>query len=319
MKILVTGAAGFIGSHLCERLLARGDTVIGVDNFDPLYDHKIKERNLEPFLHDENFHFFQQDIREPAELEDFWQHNCDGINAIVHLAARAGVRPSIADPLGYERANVLGTLNMLERAACCKKKPRFIFASSSSVYGNNPKVPFSETDNVDHPISPYAATKKACELLCHTYHHLHGLAISALRFFTVYGPRQRPDLAIHKFTECIMKGESIEMFGDGLSSRDYTYIDDVINGVVAAIDNCPGFEIINLGSKDPITLKEMIATIEQATGKKAQIVPKPAQPGDVDRTFADIEKASQLLGYEPKTVFADGVAKFVKWWKETNS
>lgn len=318
MQILVTGAAGFIGSHLSQRLLARGDKVIGVDNFDPLYDHRIKERNLEPFLHDENFHFHQRDIRIPGEMEDFWKDNCNETGAVVHLAARAGVRPSIADPLGYERANVLGTLNMLELAVRSETKPKFIFASSSSVYGNGPTVPFCETDHVDHPISPYAATKKACELLCYTYHHLHALPVTALRFFTVYGPRQRPDLAIHKFVENIMRAEPIEMFGDGQNSRDYTYIDDIIDGVVAAIDNCGGFEIINLGSKDPITLKEMIATIERVTGQNAEIIQKSAQPGDVDRTFADIEKAARLLGYKPKMPFEEGIKKFVTWWKETN-
>lgn len=318
MRILVTGAAGFIGSHLCQRLLDRGEEVIGVDNFDPLYDHKIKERNLETFLLHERFRFFQRDIREPVELENLWKNNCNEIDVVVHLAARAGVRPSIIDPLGYEKTNILGTGNLLNLAAGGKNQPKFIFASSSSVYGNSPTVPFRETDNVDCPISPYAATKKAGELLCYTYHHLHGLAITALRFFTVYGPRQRPDLAIRKFTENIMLGQPIEMFGDGNSSRDYTYIDDIIAGVVAAIDRCEGYEIINLGSEKPITLKEMIATIERATGCEAKIVQKPAQPGDVEHTFADVKKAARLLGYEPKMPFETGVEKFVAWWKENN-
>ncbi len=315
MKILVTGAAGFIGSHLCQRLLARGDEVVGLDNFDPFYDHRVKERNLEPFLQHEKFRFFQRDIRQADELSDMWKNHCDGVEAVVHLAARAGVRPSIADPQGYEQTNILGTMNMLTQAVAAKPMPKFIFASSSSVYGNNPTVPFGESDRVDNPISPYAATKKACELLCYTYHHLHGLPMTALRFFTVYGPRQRPDLAIHKFTGQILRGEPIEMFGDGKSSRDYTYIDDIIAGVAAAIDRCDGYEIINLGSETPITLREMIATVERATGQAAEIIEKPLQSGDVNRTFADIAKAKKLLDYQPNMPFEKGVEKFVAWWK----
>ena len=315
MKILVTGAAGFIGSHLCEKLLTRGDNVIGVDNFDPFYDHKTKEANLSGFLHHENFRFYQSDIRDEEDLARLWRKECGDIETIVHLAAKAGVRPSIEDPAGYEKTNVAGTLNILALAAAMESRPKFIFGSSSSVYGNNPKVPFSEDDNVDHPISPYAATKKAGELMCHTFSHLYSMDITALRFFTVYGPRQRPDLAIHKFTRLIMDGEPIEMYGDGTSSRDYTYIDDIIDGVVAALDRCEGYEIINLGNSRPIKLRDMISTIEDACGQKAVIKEMEPMPGDVERTFADIEKAERLLGYSPRVDFSEGVRRFWDWFK----
>lgn len=318
MRILVTGAAGFIGSHLCERLLARGDDVIGVDNFDPLYDPNIKRRNLAEFQGHERFTFSDVDLCDAAALGIFWKQNCQGVQAVVHLAARAGVRPSLADPAGYERFNIAATVHLLELAAReASSDLRFIFASSSSVYGNNPRVPFSEDDSVDHPISPYAATKKACELFCYTYHHLYQLPVTALRFFTVYGPRQRPDLAIHKFIARILAGREIEVFGDGANSRDYTYIDDILDGVVAAIDRCAGYEIINLGSKNPVRLDDMIRTLEEALGVKAKLRRLPQQPGDVDRTFADVTKARRLLDYEPAMPFAEGVKRFVEWYRET--
>jgi UDP-glucuronate 4-epimerase len=317
LRILVTGAAGFIGSHLCERLLARGDDVIGLDNFDPLYDPAIKRRNLESFQDHTRFQFAEVDLCDAEGLKAFWKEHGDGVQAVVHLAARAGVRPSLADPAGYERFNIAATIHLLELAAQTQPCPKFIFASSSSVYGNNPKVPFSEDDNVDRPISPYAATKKACELFCYTYHHLYRIPVTALRFFTVYGPRQRPDLAIHKFTARILAGREIEVFGDGAASRDYTYIDDVLGGVVAAIDRCEGYEIINLGSRHPVRLDEMIRTLEEAIGKKAKLHRLPTQPGDVERTFADVSKAKRLLGYEPGITFAEGVSRFVTWFRGT--
>lgn len=315
MKILVTGAAGFIGSHLCQRLLARGDDVIGVDNFDPFYDCRVKQQNLAGLHQQEGFQFCRMDICDMDALTELWQSHCNRLDAVVHLAAKAGVRPSIEDPLGYERTNIQGTLALLRLVTAAEPRPRFIFASSSSVYGNSPKIPFSEEDNVDFPISPYGATKKAGELICHTYHHLYSLPVWCLRFFTVYGPRQRPDLAIHKFTAHILRGESIEMFGDGSSSRDYTYVDDILVGVVAAIDCCQGYEIINLGSEQPISLREMIRTIENVTGKVAVVEQLPMQPGDVNRTFADVAKAKRLLGYSPQVCFSIGVRRFVDWYQ----
>ncbi len=317
MRVLVTGAAGFIGSHVCERLLARGDAVVGIDNFDPFYDPGVKRRNLAAVGQQERFRFEELDIRDGDAVAAFWGEACEGLDAVVHLAAKAGVRPSIEDPVGYERTNVLGTVNLLQQAA---RTPllRFVFGSSSSVYGNNPSVPFRETDRVDSPISPYAATKRAGELICHTYHHLYGLPVHALRLFTVFGPRQRPDLAIHKFTARVVRGQPIEMFGDGSSSRDYTYVDDIVSGILAAADRCQGFEIINLGGEHPVTLKEMIATIEAATGRAAQVRRLPMQPGDVDRTFADVSKARRLLGYEPQMPFEEGVRRFVAWWREAS-
>lgn len=313
MRILVTGAAGFIGSHLCERLLAGGHEVVGVDNFDPYYDHQIKRANLEAFLHHKSFKFFQTDIRLPDELLMMWNNECKNIDTVAHIAARAGVRPSIENPVGYEQTNILGTLNLLNLAVKNAKVPKFVFASSSSVYGNNPKLPFSENDRADSPISPYAATKRAAELLAHSFHNIYDLPVTALRFFTVFGPRQRPDLAIHKFTAKILRNETIEVFGSTSTSRDYTYIDDVIDGTVAAIECCEGFEIINLGSETPISLAEMIKTIEQVTKRKAVIQQVPQQPGDVHQTYADISKAKKLLGYEPKTEFRRGIEIFAKW------
>jgi len=316
MKILVTGAAGFIGSHLCERLLARGDSVTGIDNFDPFYDHRTKEANLSGFLHHDHFRFFQDDILDEEGLDRLWAAECTDLDAIVHLAAKAGVRPSIEDPAGYAMTNITGTLNILRRVSGMKNKPKFVFGSSSSVYGNNPTVPFCETDNVDNPISPYAATKKAAELICCTFSHLYGMDITALRFFTVYGPRQRPDLAIHKFTRRILGGESIDMYGDGSSRRDYTYIDDIIDGMVTAIDRCAGYEIINLGDSQPVTLRDMITTIENACGVKAVINQCDPMPGDVQQTYANIDKAGKLLDYSPRVSFEDGIKQFVNWIKQ---
>lgn len=310
--IFVTGGAGFIGSHLCEALLDRGDAVIAYDNFDPFYDESIKRRNIETCLNNENYRLVEGDIRDVGMVRAALPQDCD---AVVHLAARAGVRPSIADPLLYQDVNLKGTNVMLE-AARERNVRSFVFASSSSVYGNNEKVPFAETDVVDHPISPYAATKKAGELICHTYHHLFRMNITCLRFFTVYGARQRPDLAIHKFTRLIEAGEPIPVFGDGSMMRDHTYIDDIISGVIAAIDRCEGYAIYNLGESEPVSLSDLITAIESALGKKAKIKRKPVPPGDVKKTYADVSLARAELGYRPTTHLAEGLAQFVAWYRE---
>jgi len=313
MKIIVTGAAGFIGSHLCEHLLSKGYDVIGLDNFDNFYDPQIKRKNIENCVKNNKFTLFEHDIRDFDKINKIFKDK--NINAVVHLAAKAGVRPSIAEPMLYSDVNIKGTMNLLESARKYGVK-KFIFASSSSVYGNNKKVPFSEEDNVDFSISPYAATKKSGELFCHTYHHLYNLPATCLRFFTVYGPRQRPDLAIHKFTKLIDQKKPVPVYGDGTMSRDFTYIDDIINGVISAIDNCTDYHIYNLGESKTITVKNMIETIEKALGKKAIIDYQNEQPGDVKTTFADISKAKKELGYNPSTDFEQGIDEFVKWFKK---
>ncbi len=311
MKVFVTGGAGFIGSHLSEALIDQGYEIVCVDNFNNYYDPKIKRKNIRNLQDHENFLLYETDIRDYDALEKiFAEHNFDGI---IHLAARAGVRPSIQQPLLYQEVNVRGTLNLLELARI-HEIPRFVFASSSSVYGNNKKVPFSETDNVDHPISPYAATKKAGELLVYTYYHLYGIQASCIRFFTVYGPRQRPDMAIHKFTRNIDRGEPIPIFGDGSSRRDYTYISDIVDGLVSALHHCEGYEIYNLGDSKTVGLLEMIREIEKNLNKKARLDFLPPQPGDVEITYADISKAREKLGYSPKVYFEEGIAKFIEWY-----
>lgn len=312
--ILVTGAAGFIGSHLCERLLADGRRVVGLDSFDTFYDPKIKRANIAGCLTNSNFRLVEGDIRD-ADVVAGALKGCD---LVVHLAARAGVRPSIEDPLLYQDVNVRGTNIILETMRKLGMK-KLVFASSSSVYGNNKKVPFSETDVVDNPISPYAATKKAGELICHAYHHLFGMDITCLRFFTVYGARQRPDLAIHKFAKLILAGKSIPVFGDGSMMRDHTYIDDIIAGVVAAIDHCGGYKIYNLGESRPVSLSDLIAAIERAVGKKAIIERLPLQPGDVYQTYADVSRAKAELGYEPSTEIEAGLAMFAKWLSKSTA
>jgi len=313
MKALVTGAAGFIGSHLCERLLAEGRMVVGIDNFDDFYDPQIKRRNIDSCLKNKNFQLIEADIRDSTSMD---KAVANGIEMIVHLAARAGVRPSIDQPVLYADVNVNGTTVLLE-AAKKYKVGKFIFGSSSSVYGNNKKVPFSEDDNVDFPISPYAATKKAGELICHTYHHLYGFDVTCLRYFTVYGPRQRPDLAIHKFAKLIEQGKPIPVYGDGTAMRDFTYIDDIIDGTVAAINRLTihdsRFTIYNLGHSHPISVNDLIIEIEKALGKKAVKEYLPPQPGDVERTYADITKAAKDLGYNPSTTIQTGLAKFTTW------
>jgi UDP-glucuronate 4-epimerase len=310
---LVTGAAGFIGSHVIEALLAAGWRVIGLDSFDDFYDPSVKRRNVGPCLQNDRFTLVEGDIRDVECVAPA----AEGAEVIVHLAARAGVRPSIEHPLLYADVNVGGTGVLLETARR-QGIGRFVLASSSSVYGNNKKVPFAESDSVDHPISPYAATKKAAELLCHTYHHLYGMDVTCLRFFTVYGARQRPDLAIHKFTRLIEAGEPIPVFGDGTMSRDHTYIDDIVSGVVAAIDRCKGYAIYNLGGSQPVTLSDLIAAIECALGKEAIVRRLEMQPGDVERTFADITRAGEELGYAPKTDLAEGLKRFVEWFRRMN-
>lgn len=312
MNVLVTGAAGFIGSHLCERLLLEGCHLVGLDNFDEFYDPQIKRDNITSCLNDKGFELVEGDIREIDCVEGIFGKG--RIDVVVHMAAKAGVRPSLENPRGYADVNVNGTVALLEAAKRYGTK-KFIFASSSSVYGNNKKIPFCETDCVDFPVSVYAATKKAGELICHTYSDLYDIDITCLRLFTVYGPRQRPDLAIHKFVRLIESGKAIPVYGDGSMRRDFTYIDDVINGVVAAIERCKGYEIYNLGESRPVRLDELISEIEKVLGKKAVIERLPLQPGDVIQTYADLSKAKERLGYEPSTKLSVGLVRFVEWLK----
>jgi len=313
MRLLVTGGAGFIGSHLCEKLLDLGHNIVCIDNFNDAYCPQIKRDNLNNCLNSTAFSLQEGDIRDNDFLEKaFSLHDYD---QVIHLAAMAGVRPSIKYPALYYEVNVTGTLNILEK---CRQHgiERFIFASSSSVYGNNPKIPFEESDKVDAPISLYAASKRAGELLCHTYHHLFNISTLCLRFFTVYGPRQRPDLAIHKFASKILTGKPIQVYGDENSSRDYTYVDDIISGVVKAIDyvkNGNHYEVFNLGESKTITLSTMIKTLEKLLDKKAVLENLPQQEGDVLITYASIEKSKNELGYSPKTDFEEGVRMFVEW------
>lgn len=315
MSVLVTGAAGFIGSHVTEALLERGHEVIGVDNFDPFYDRVVKERNLEIARAHDAFRLSELDIAEDGALSAIPA----GVDSVIHLAALAGVRPSIAQPERYWRVNVMGTSALVSFA---KRRGirTFVFASSSSVYGNNDRVPFSESDRVDHPISPYAATKKSGELLCHTASHLDGLTALCLRFFTVYGPRQRPDLAIHKFARLMLSGEGIPMFGDGSTSRDYTYISDTVDGVLKGYDwalrNEGAYEVVNLGESRTVTLSEMIRVIGEELGVEPRINQLPMQPGDVDRTYADVDKARRLFDYDPRIEFREGVRRFVAWLRD---
>jgi UDP-glucuronate 4-epimerase len=315
-RILITGAAGFIGSWLAERLLERGDRVVGFDNFDPFYDRAIKEANLAAACESADFELVEGDLRDPPSVSDLF--GGEPFDAVIHLAARAGVRPSLEDPSGYVETNVGGTVHLLEamRAANCL---RLVFASSSSVYGNNRKVPFHEHDRVDFPISPYAATKKAGEEICHVYHAVHGFSVIALRFFTAYGPRQRPEMAIHAFTRRLFAGEPIPVFGDGSMERDFTYVDDVVDGVVAATDRVTEvgtFRIVNLGESEPIRLSRLVEGLERATGREARIDRRPVQPGDVERTFADISRAREILDYDPRVDLETGLSRFVSWYRE---
>lgn len=337
MTYLVTGGSGFIGSHLVEKLLKNGHSVINIDNFDDFYDYRIKinntleslgketeknftnkESDIQKLISEtdsENYKLYYQDISDKEGLQNIF--NNFQIDLVVHLAALAGVRPSIERPLEYEEVNIRGTMNLWE---LCKEFgiKKIVCASSSSVYGNNEKIPFSETDNVDKPISPYAATKKCGEILGHVYHHLYGIDMVQLRFFTVYGPRQRPDLAIHKFTKLISQDDEIPFYGDGSTARDYTYIDDIIDGVLKSIEflekNDNVYEIINLGENEVINLQEMVTAIETQMHKPAIKNQLPMQPGDVSKTNADISKAKSLINYQPGTNFQNGIKKFVEWF-----
>ncbi len=311
--VLVTGAAGFIGSHAAEKLIARGHRVIGVDNFCDFYDRRWKEMNLKTLAGEVEVE--EIDITDGAAIDRLVRRAKPA--AILHLAAMAGVRPSIEQPAYYARVNVEGTTHLLEAARKSGVK-RFLFASSSSVYGNLSTVPFSEADPVGEPISPYAATKRAGELICYTFHHLYNLPVACLRFFTVFGPRQRPDLAIHKFTRLISAGRPIPFFGDGSTSRDYTFVEDIVDGILAAGDQIEkhGYRVYNLGGSSPVSLTELVRALELAVGKPAILDRRPAQPGDVKRTYADLSRASGELGYAPKHTLAQGLEKFVAWFRE---
>lgn len=313
MKVFITGGAGFIGSHTTAALLNRGDRVVCLDNFNDFYSPQRKRKNVAEFLDNPNYRLYEGDIRDQKRLEEVFAR--EKPDKVIHIAAMAGVRPSIQRPLLYEEVNVKGTLNMLE-AARRHRVTHFLFASSSSVYGGQEKVPFSEDDPIARPISPYAATKAAGELLCHTYHHLYGLNVTCLRFFTVYGPKGRPDMAPYLFTKWVFEGAELKMFGDGTTCRDYTYIDDIVSGVVAALDANLGYEVINLGNSQTVALRDLIALVEALVGKKAKIVPLPMQPGDVPRTWADISKARRLLGYNPRTPIEEGMKHFVAWYRQ---
>ena len=311
MNIFITGAAGFIGSHVCEYFTQQDHHVIGLDNFDDFYPRKLKLLNFSELNQRKNFIFYEGDIRDANILNTiFASHKID---VVIHLAAKAGVRPSIEAVNEYYDVNVKGTLTILE-AMRQFKISKMLFASSSSVYGNNPKVPFSETDVVDYPISPYASTKRGGELLCHVYYHLYHFDITCLRFFTVFGPRQRPDLAIHKFTKLIDQGKPIPFFGDGSTSRDYTYIDDIVNGIACALVNLKGYHIYNLGESSVITLKKLVETLENNLNKKAVLNKLPLQQGDVNRTYADISTTKKEIGYAPKIDFDSGIKKFIEWY-----
>ncbi len=313
MDIIVTGGAGFIGSHLVDRLLADGHEVVVVDGFDSFYPRALKEANLASALQNPRCRLVELDIRDAARVKALVSQARP--DAIVHLAARAGVRPSIEDPGLYADVNVRGTVVWLEAACQIEPRPRFVHASSSSVYGDRRDAPFRETDSVDLPISPYAATKKACELLAHVFHHLHGLPVTGLRFFTAYGPRNRPDLDIAKFTRLIDRGEPVPMFGDGSSRRDYTYVGDIVDGIVRAVDRCRDHHLYNLGNSNPVELSGLIAAIAAALGKEPIIERLPEQPGDVHLTYADIGRATSELGYAPRTPLAEGLARYVAWYR----
>lgn len=314
MHFLVTGGAGFIGSHVAEHLLAQDHRVTVFDDLNPFYDPAIKQANLRALeaVGGDRFRFVHGDLVDRAALDAVFAGG--GIGQVIHLAARAGVRPSLLEPALYQRVNVEGTVNLLEAGRLAGVR-KFTLASSSSVYGVNAKVPFSEEDPIFRAISPYAASKLACESLGHTYHHVYGLDVAMLRFFTVYGPRQRPDLAIHKFAQLIDAGRPIPVFGDGSTARDYTYVDDIVSGVLACTRREFGFAVFNLGESQTVRLDELIALLETSLGKKAVLDRQPPQPGDVPVTFADISRARRELGYDPRTKIADGIPRFVEWFR----
>jgi len=320
--VLVTGGAGFIGSHLSRRLLARGDRVTAYDDFNDFYDPARKRENVETILAApgaERFALIEGDIRDETRVDRLFSGhlNAQGskFDAVVHLAARAGVRPSLSEPILYEDVNCIGTLRLLEAAR--RHGPNlFLFGSSSSVYGINKKVPFSEYDEVKQPISPYATTKRAGELLCYNYHHLYGFRATCLRFFTVYGPAQRPEMAIHKFTDLLARGATIPLYGDGQSRRDYTYIEDIVDGLEATLDAAPGFEILNLGGAETTALVDLVRWLAEELVVEPRIEYLPDQPGDVPITYADVTKAGRLLGYSPKVPIREGLRRFVSWYRE---
>lgn len=324
--VVVTGAAGFIGSHVCGALIAQGRAVLGVDSFDAFYPRAVKERNLREMMRaagtSGSFWLLEADVAS----EDFTERlagavgRVGAVEGVIHLAARAGVRPSIADPAGYAIANVVGTQRVLD-AARELGAGRVVAASSSSVYGNNAKVPFAETDGVDTPISPYASTKKSCELIGHAHHHLTGMAVGMLRFFTVYGPRQRPDLAISLFLKAVARGERVRMFGDGTTSRDYTFIEDIVGGVLAAYERVggQGYRVWNLGSDRPVALAELIAEVGRTVGREPVVERAPMQAGDVERTWADLGRARAELGYSPRVTLAEGLARQWAWMQRVEA
>lgn len=310
-KVLVTGGAGFIGSALTEALLGRGLDVVCLDDFNDYYDPAFKRDNVARFAGNPRWMLVEGDIRDAALVEEVYRRH--GISATVHLAARAGVRPSIRQPRLYEEVNCLGTLNLLE-AAHRWGAYTFIFGSSSSVYGINSKVPFAEDDPITCPVSPYAATKRAGELMCYTYHHLYGLKVTCLRFFTVYGPRQRPEMAVYHFAEKLSRGDPVPRFGDGTTARDYTYIDDIVAGILAALDGDADFEIVNLGGSRTTTLTHLIELIAASLGVPPRVEELPLQPGDVPITYADVAKAKRLWGWEPRVEIEEGIHRFVEWF-----
>ncbi len=310
-KVLITGAGGFIGSHLAERCLQMGAEVVGLDCFDDFYDPSLKRANVQDALQDPGYTLVEADIRDRESMQALVQDG--GFDVIMHLAARAGVRPSLENPALYFDVNVQGTLSLLDAVRNSNPAIRFVMASSSSVYGGLSQTPFSETDEVSCPVSPYAASKKACEVLAYTYHNLYNIPISALRFFTVYGPRQRPEMAIAKFAKLLQEGASIPMFGDGSTARDYTYIDDIIDGVIRAMECCHGYEVYNLGESRTTTLSELISQMGEAFGVTPNIEELPLQPGDVTITYANIDKAREHLGYDPHTLVVDGLSRYAEW------
>lgn len=312
MKILVTGAAGFIGSNLVEALLKKKNEVYGLDNFDDYYQREFKEENLKNALDYENFHFLSLDLRDKGGLKVLLEQ---GFDVIIHLAGRGGVRRSISEPLKYIELNYISTLNLLEAMKETSAK-KIVFASTSSIYGNRSKVPFREDEMADWPISPYSASKKACESLLYTYHHLYGFDVYALRFFTVYGRRQRPDMAIYKLIKAIFNEEVFERYGNGETERDYTYIDDIVEGVVNSAQSVSGYEIINIGGSKTVKLNRLISLAEEITSKKAIVVEKPIPEGDVLRTYADVSKANSLIGFSPKVSIEEGLKNFIKWYVE---
>jgi len=311
-KVLITGGAGFIGSHVAERLLTQGREVVALDDFNDYYDPRFKRENAARLSRYRGFRLVEGDIRDRALVDGLYRR--EGVEATIHLAARAGVRPSIREPHLYVDVNEMGTVNLLEAAQQVRAEV-FIFGSSSSVYGTNSKVPFAEQDPITRPVSPYAATKRAGELLCHTYHHLHGLRVTCLRFFTVYGPRQRPEMAIYKFTERMLCGRPIPMFGDGSSARDYTFVDDIAAGVVRSLEVGRTYDIVNLGGSRTTTLRALVDLIAKAAGVEPAIEHLPDQPGDVPITFADVSHAAEVLGWAPSVAIDEGIPRFVEWYR----